>query len=235
VQDKRRYKRFTLKVLEVTGKMILASQVEVVDISIGGISIKANRRLNIGGEYSLRLEDRNKVVSLKGTVVWSSLSETMAGRAGEAIPIYKAGLKFANISAEKINELLNFIEDHKKEEVYVMGSSRLNIRFHIDDAKKTFLNFPESYKVKKISLGGMLIESAATLEIEDRMPMELFLNDNMRIKFVGRIASCKNVEEVAEKLWDVGIEFLNLTDDDKDALKSFVDYCAAVESRSEPQ
>jgi c-di-GMP-binding flagellar brake protein YcgR len=233
MQDKRRYKRFTLKVLEVTGKMVLASEVEVVDISIGGISIKANRRLNIGGEYSLKLEDRNTAISLRGTVMWSSLSETKSGRAGEAIPIYKAGLKFTNISAEKITELLNFIEDHKKEEIYSMGSSRLNIRFHIDDAKRTVLNFPETFKVKKISPGGMLIESAAALEIEGRMPMELLLHNDKAVKFVGRIASCKTVEGVAEKLWDVGIEFLDLTDRDRDTLKSFVDYCAAIESRSE--
>ena len=139
MQDSRRFKRFTLKVLEVTGKMIFATEVDVVDISIGGISIKANRRLNIGGEYALKLEDRTRTISLKGTVVWSSLSETKVGRAGEVVPIYKAGLKFTNISVEKITELLSFIEDHKKEEIYVMGSSRLNIRFHIDDEKKTLL------------------------------------------------------------------------------------------------
>jgi c-di-GMP-binding flagellar brake protein YcgR len=235
MKDKRRYKRFTLKVLEVTGKMIFATEVEVVDISIGGISIKANRRLNIGGEYSLKLEDRNTAISLKGTVVWSSLSETKAGHAGEAIPIYKAGLKFTNISAEKITELLEFIEDHKKEEVYVMGSSRLNIRFHIDDSKKTLLNFPETYTVKKISLGGMLIESAVGLAIESRIPMELFLHNDKMVKFIGRIASCVPLKVGSEELCDIGIEFLDLTNGDKNILKSFIDYCAAVESRSEEE
>ena len=231
MQDSRRFKRFTLKVLEATGKMIFATEVDVVDISIGGISIKANRRLNIGGEYALKLEDRTRTISLKGTVVWSSLSETKVGRAGEVVPIYKAGLKFTNISVEKITELLSFIEDHKKEEIYVMGSSRLNIRFHIDDEKKTLLNYPASYKVKKISLGGMLVECVLPLEIESKIPMELFLHDDNIIRFVGRVASCLVLEADGQELYDIGIEFLELTDKKKDILKSFVDYCAAIEVR----
>ncbi|HUH65269.1 MAG TPA: PilZ domain-containing protein [Syntrophales bacterium] len=232
MQDSRRYTRFTLKVLEVTGKIIFASEVEVVDISIGGISIKANRRLNIGGEYVLKLEDRQRAISLKGTVVWSSLGETKQGRHGEVIPIYKAGLKFLNISVEKITELLNFIEDHKKEEVYVIGSSRLNIRFHVDDEKKTLLDYPASYKAKKISLGGMLIECVLPLEIGSTIPMELFLHNDNIIKFVGRVASCLVLEDGGQKLYDVGIEYLGLTDKDKDVLKSFVNYCAAIEAKS---
>jgi c-di-GMP-binding flagellar brake protein YcgR len=231
--EKRSFKRFTLKVLEVSGKMIFASDVEVVDISIGGISIKADRRLNIGREYTLKLEDRSRTLSLNGAVVWSSLCETRAGRQGEVVPIYKAGLKFTNIPVETITELLGFIEDHKKEEIYVMGSSRLNIRFHIDDSHKSRLNFPANYRVKQISLGGMLIECAAALEIESRISMELSLHDGKTIKFMGRVASCQVFEAEGLQFYDVGIEFLDVADMDKDTLKAFVDYCAAIEASGE--
>ena len=112
-----------------------------------------------------------------------------------------------------------------------MGSSRLNIRFHIDDEKKTLLNYPASYKVKKISLGGMLVECVLPLEIESKIPMELFLHDDNIIRFVGRVASCLVLEADGQELYDIGIEFLELTDKKKDILKSFVDYCAAIEVR----
>jgi c-di-GMP-binding flagellar brake protein YcgR len=233
MQNKRRFKRFTLKVLEIHGRMIAATEVKVVDISIGGIRLKANRRLNIGNEYALKLESVDKVISLKGVVVWSSLSDNTEGAHGEVVPIYTAGLKFTNISASQITQLLEFIEMHMKEEIYVMGSSRLNVRFHINDPEKAILNYPASYKVRKISLGGMLIECVQSLEVESRIPMELSLREDNPLKFVGRIASCQVMEDSDPKQYAIGIEFLGLTKKDNETLATFVEYCAAIEEGSE--
>jgi len=233
MHDKRKHKRLTLRVLDIHGHMVFATEVKVLDISIGGIRLKANRRLNIGSEYALKLEDKNKVVSLKGAVVWSSLSEHKDITGGEVVPIYTAGLKFVNLSAEKITQLLEFIECHMKEEVHVMGSSRLNIRFHINGEEKSILNYPASYKVKKISLGGMLIECVQALEVESRIPMEVFLSDDAAIRFVGRIVSCGVIDSGDLKQYDIGIEFLDLKDIDKGILATFIDYCVAIENRSE--
>ena len=233
MQIKRRFKRFTLKVLEIHGRMTAATDVKIDDISIGGIRLRANRRLNIGNEYVLKLEDKKKVVSLKGVVVWSSLSDNREGSHGEIVPIYTAGLKFTNISAEKITQLLDFIEDHKKEEVYVMGSSRLNVRFHVNDPERASLNYPASYKVKKISLGGMLIECLQALEIESRIPMALSLQDDKAMKFVGRIASSQLMEDGDPKQYNIGIEFLDLTEKDNEMLATFIKYCAAIEGENE--
>ena len=108
MRDKRRYKRVTLNDLEVNGKMIAATEMKVVDISISGISLKANSRLDIGVEYPLKLEGKT-AVSLRGTVVWCSLNETRKRSDGEMMAIYSAGLKFKKMSTEKTTELLNFI------------------------------------------------------------------------------------------------------------------------------
>ena len=116
--DKRKYKRFKLNDREVNGKMVLATEVKVVDISISGISLKANRRLNIGSDYTLKLEG-SKTISLRGTVVWCSLIETRKGTQGEMIPIYSAGMQFKDMSTERMTELQYFIESHKIEEVHV--------------------------------------------------------------------------------------------------------------------
>jgi hypothetical protein len=115
MQDSRRFKRFALKILEIHGRMIAATEVKVIDISIGGIRLRANRRLNIGHEYALKLEARDKVLSLRGMVAWSKLSDNMSGPHGEVVPVYTAGLKFKAISDDKITQLLDFIEKYKKE------------------------------------------------------------------------------------------------------------------------
>ncbi len=108
MKSKRRYKRYKLDSMGINGKMVFATDVKILDISVGGVSLKADRRLDIGNEYVLKLENRDRLISVKGVVVWSSLSGTREGAGGEAVPIYTAGLKFTDSSPEKIEELLSF-------------------------------------------------------------------------------------------------------------------------------
>jgi len=186
--DKRKYNRFKLNDLKVHGKMVLATEVKVIDISISGISLKANKRFNIGSLYTLKLEGK-KTVSLRGTVVWCSLIETRKGSQGEMIPIYSAGMQFKNMSIERVTELLYFIDSHKIEVAHMVEGAGLNIRFHLKDPKNAVLIYPDNYKVKTISLGGMRIECLRDFEIESRITMEMFIHKDKPLKFVGRVAS----------------------------------------------
>jgi c-di-GMP-binding flagellar brake protein YcgR len=211
--------------------MVLATEVKVIDISISGISLKANRRLNIGSDYTLKLEG-NDTISLRGTVIWSSLNETRKGSQGEMIPIYSAGMKFKDMSAERITELQYLIESHKLEEVNVTGGTRQNIRFHIKDPENAILMYPDDYKVKTISLGGLLIECSRNFEIESRIPMEMFIHDDNTLKFVGRVASCQVKDKEGQKQYDIGIEFLDLTEKDRKVLSSFIDHSAMTDTET---
>ena len=228
MHDKRRYKRFKLNDLEVHGKMALATEVKVLNISISGISLKANRRLNIGSDYTLKLEG-SKSISLRGTVVWCSLIETSKGSQGEMIPIYSAGMQFKDMSTERTTELQHLIESHKIEEVHVMGGTRLNVRFHIKDPENVVLIYPDNYKVKTISLGGMLIECLQNFEIESRIPMEMSVNDDNTLKFVGRVASSQVIDKEGQKQYHIGIEFLDLTEKDRKVISSFIDNSAMTD------
>ncbi len=104
MREARRYKRFKLNDCEITGKIILFNEVKVIDISIGGISLEANRRLNIGSDYNLKLEGKN-TISMRGTVVWCTLGETSKVARGEVMPIYSAGMQFKDMSADMAMEL----------------------------------------------------------------------------------------------------------------------------------
>lgn len=229
MEDKRRHKRFILNVAEVKAKMMFATEVKVIDISIGGISLKANRRLNIGNEYTLKLDDKNKVIPVKGTVVWSSLGECKAGGNGEVVPIYTAGLKLADMPMERIDELQNFIEGHKKNAVNVKEGKRLNVRVHLDNADTAVLNIPASYKVREIGLGGLLIECLQDIEIGSIIPMSLSLHEDKLIKVTGRVASCRGEFSDGQKHYAIGLEFLDLTDKDREALTTFIACCPFVE------
>ncbi len=235
MDDKRRNKRFKLNVLEVSATAMFTKEVKVIDISIDGVSFESTKLLNLGSSCALRLTDTRNSISLKGIVVWASLTKTREGQGGEVIPVYNVGMKFTGISPEKRVEILNFIMGNKKSYVYVEGGTRLNLRFNINDPAGAIINLPDSYDVKTISLRGMLIESISDLEIESRIPMELALQEDDAIRFLGRVASSQMTEGINGKHFDIGIEFLDLRSEDREKLVTFIQYCAALEYRSEAE
>ncbi len=150
------------------------------------------------------------------------------------IPLYTAGMRFINLSDDQKKELATFIEGQKDfsvEKVYKVGDPgelRCSIRFLVDPPfNKAVLKVSENYAVKKISLGGMLIESEVPLKIEEKIPMEMLLPGNTQIRFSGRIASCleipvaKGPEEGVSR-YDIGIEFLEIGEEDREKLRGFV-------------
>jgi len=114
MQGGRRYERFPVDNDEMNSSMALADHVQVLDISEGGISLKADIRLNIGRQYTLTIKSKLNVATVKGIIVWSSLIEHKEDAKGNIVPIYKAGLQFTNISQEAIHEIIGSLRQTKQ-------------------------------------------------------------------------------------------------------------------------
>jgi c-di-GMP-binding flagellar brake protein YcgR len=234
MQDRRQHNRYRTDVMEINGKMVLAKSVKILDISIGGVCFQTEKSLNVGCEYTLKMEGKGRVLTVKGFVVWAILSGSLADSDGNIIPIYKAGMKFIDVSDEKINEIVNFIEDHKKAvdkqvDLYNPSGNRLFVRICIEDPEEAILNYHGSYKVKNISLGGMLIESEHLLEIESKLPMEMILNEESSIKFLGRIINCLLVKDKDIEHYDIRVEFVEMSEKDKEILVKFINLCDTID------
>ena len=203
--------------------MLFTNEVQVIDVSNGGIFVKADRRFEIGREYSVKLEYEDKVLSLHGIVAWSALSERGEGSFGRTVPIYKAGIRFADISMEKLNELIAHMgsampDGHESEQVnrtVTPGVQRVA-------PKKTVLKPRERYRLKKISLRGLLIESERELAIEATLPMELSLLGKRSIGLLGRVAYCLKGEAEGASLYHIGIDFIDMSERDREKLRGFL-------------
>jgi len=114
MQEGRRYERFPVDNDEMNSSMALADYIQVLDISEGGISLKADIRLNMGRQYTLTIKTKRNVSTVKGIIVWSSLIENKKDATGNIVPIYKAGLQFTNISREAINEIIGSLQYKKQ-------------------------------------------------------------------------------------------------------------------------
>jgi len=116
MQGKRGHERFLVEGLEIKGKMMFAARVKILNISLSGVAIETDKRLDIGSEYSLTIEDRDGVLSVKGVVVWSRVNGHERGLGGHMIPIYIAGMKFRDPINEGIEKIIRLAEDHMKGE-----------------------------------------------------------------------------------------------------------------------
>jgi hypothetical protein len=135
MQEKRRYERFTVNSHDLQSSMVLASHVQVLDISEGGISLKADLRLNIGRQYTLTIKSNHNASTVKGIIVWSSLVDHKEDSAGNSVPIYEAGLQFTHVSREAIDEIIGALQDknpdfnQRNNSVYVdFGLASLDIQ-----------------------------------------------------------------------------------------------------------
>lgn len=84
MEERRLHKRFSVE--GIHGNILFVSEINIIDISVGGIAIETSRRLKIANEYTFRLEDAGKKLSLKGNVVWAVLKECKKGLHDDVIP-----------------------------------------------------------------------------------------------------------------------------------------------------
>ncbi|MGC2063462.1 MAG: PilZ domain-containing protein [Thermodesulfovibrionales bacterium] len=223
MNEQRRHKRFIVEGMEINGEMLFATEVFVLDVSISGMSFKADRRLDIDKEYTIRLQDHDRTIKVKGVVVWSSLVGNKEGRRGDSIPVYAAGMKFTNAQNDRISEIISFIESHERQS-HEQGAGRhlRDLRFTIINPGSAVLQFPSQYQVKEISAGGMLIESDQALAPEERFPMELLIPEEELISFTGRVASCIDISAKGVEHFNIGIEFIGMAAQHLKKLHDFI-------------
>lgn len=217
MDEKRRHNRVAVE--GVYGNVFSASKAEIINMSLGGAAIQLEINLKIGKEYNVRLEGKNKHIELKGIVAWSVLSGSHKGPHGDIIPVYHIGIEFTNVLTDKNAELIDFIETHK-----IKGAEdRLRgLRFKIHPNEKAIVDYSFGYRIRNISLSGMLIETMQVFKPEDRLHMEIVLKIGSVIRFVGRVASCVEIADKHPTHYDVGIEFIEMSEADKLKLGEFV-------------
>jgi hypothetical protein len=110
LHERRRHRRFEVRQMRLHGEMPSANLVKVMNISAGGILVMADRELNVGKKYSLKIGYKDKVLIVKTVAKWASLVETVEDAHGQVIPVCMAGLQFTDIIKGDIQEIISLLE-----------------------------------------------------------------------------------------------------------------------------
>ncbi|MEJ2601456.1 MAG: PilZ domain-containing protein [Anaerolineales bacterium] len=214
----RKYPRSVVVGMGVTVKTLFHESVKLLDISIGGASIRSSRRFHMGGEYVFKFDLKGRFVSVKGVIVWEKLSGTKKISEEEVMPVYTAGIKFTDVVTDAALELRQFLVDKLKER-RVAG---VRLKFHTPES--TLLSFKEDCVVKDLSIGGMQIVMGQKPSVETACSFDLVLAGNENpVHGEGKVAYCiEPTEEIPQGYW-VGVEFLEMGEEDKLRVSRFLE------------
>jgi hypothetical protein len=222
---RRRYERFAVTDRDLRVKAALTEVIQLSNVSVGGACIITTRVLQPGDNVLLKIPSEKVEKPLKCTIIWEAVSDRPLQRNGEDIPAYKAGLKFSDLLPGTIVRLKDYMrsagipEEGNRDE----GHAPSPLRFSIFPNERARMSCSATFPVRKISLGGMLVEAASELEIGVSYPAALYLPGNERpVRFNGRIAS----QIPLAGCFGVGIEFCDMSGDDRKRLSEFLDTLA---------
>lgn len=226
IQGSSRHARFQAPGDGVSGEMVISEEVKIVNISIGGIALNVHRKLTVGKEYVLNLYANNEAISVSAEMTRFHLSGWKTNAKGNNVPLYLVGMAFKNVSPKRGKEIAEFIYNHEIDGVKIDTGSRLSgtrlfARVRIDSSDKHRLNLQTRYRVKVLSMGGMLIESEESANLNNMVHMKIYLPEDRSISSLGRIVSCRTMG-VAPEHYDMGIEFIEMSEEDREKLKTFL-------------
>jgi hypothetical protein len=190
-----------------------------------GACVTTRERLTFSDKHLIKFHGGGTPFTLSCHVIWETTSIELTSPTKGSDPVYKAGVAFNDTASDKMITLKDFIRvsgtpnQQRLSDEY--GSSAL--RFQVQANEKVLLYYPRISYVKKISLGGMLIGSDSGIQVEKRFPMAVFLaNENLPLKFEGRVVCCIEIADKKSKSFDIGIEFLDMSIHDKSRLSRFL-------------
>jgi Tfp pilus assembly protein PilZ len=224
MRSMRKHKRFKLDLIDLNSKISLVGKVEIIDISLGGVALKADRKLNIGKECLIMLGHEGKPINVKGVVVRSELSGIEERAEGNQVTIYSMGILFNDASTGKVKDFLASIENHKKTPVPSQADWFSNyFRLRITTPSEKVLDLPTHFGVKEINQSGVIIQTDHHLKIDSMVLLELSLNACDSVSFMGKVVTCHRQQDKAHANYDIGIQFLEITDRDRSLLTSFIE------------
>ena len=232
MQDRRYYTRYKLNITNIQGEIPFAKNVKILNMSLSGALLKTDKRPDIGNRYILKLESEGKILTLQGIVIRSEINKGNQDSQENIVPTYTVGIHFMNIEDEKLIEIAKFIKDHILDDQeqganitdpYQQKGDRLRLRLLIEDPERASLYKRQIYyQVTNISLSGMRIESEHEMETDEILLMEIRLPEKKILSFLGKIMSCNLSEDTVSGMYQVGIEFIDMSEQDKQILCDFI-------------
>ncbi|MGE5893785.1 MAG: PilZ domain-containing protein [bacterium] len=106
--EKRKYTRIKA-IKAMGGKVLLSSDIELIDISLGGIHFVCSKRLTTNSVCTIALACGSEKVSFRGMIV-RSIFRGVRESQKDKHPVYEIAMEFSNLSDHQLTCLKRVIE-----------------------------------------------------------------------------------------------------------------------------
>jgi len=107
--ERRQHRRFYVENMGVDCDMPSASRVKLMNIGSGGALVMADKLINIGKSYALKIGYKDKLLFVKANAVWALLADCEKQDNGDVIPLFIAGMQFVNVIKGELPEILGLL------------------------------------------------------------------------------------------------------------------------------
>lgn len=110
--EKRKFERITVNG-RVSGNIVYATDIQIVDLSPGGVLLLGSKKLDPRSECTIHLNYKNKNIVLDGIVVRAHLKETIRINS-DIVPVYEIAVEFNeldNKTIESIKNIMSYLTD----------------------------------------------------------------------------------------------------------------------------
>lgn len=215
-EEKRRHRRYDVE--GVRGSLRLSMDATILNLSVDGMALETHSWLSVGRKYSFKLRrDGEGTIPLTGEVMWCNLVRTSRDERGETLPVYRAGVKFDNVLSDTAQEVRSFIEQNA---VVRLDTTRLFGRFRVP-GREADVALEQDFEVRRVSFSGMLMEADFVPDVESRFNVEIQAGDDP-VSVTVRVAHVHELEKPRQHRAEIGVEFLDLSEEAHDALSLLI-------------
>jgi len=203
----------------VSGGFLFSTNAKILNLSLDGVALETGGYLHIGRSYSLKLTHGDEELALPGRVVWCRMVGTASGEGGDSTPVYSAGVQFEELLSGTAREVQRFLGGN----AVVSPKTRLFGRFRLHSSETADLDYQASFRVEKISLNGMEVDSDTFIEPETVLDLVMRLGSH-DLTTSGRVVHGRQLDPQpgVESASRLGIEFLDMSKETKQAIKSLI-------------
>jgi Tfp pilus assembly protein PilZ len=208
-----------LEVEGISGGFRFSTNAKVLNLSLAGMAIETSDYLQVGRSYSLKLSHGEEDLALRGRVVWCRLVGTASVEGGESVALYSAGLQFENLLSDTARAVHHFLGSN----AVIALEKRLFGRFRLHESETADLDHQAAFRVEKISLSGMQVESDSFVEPDTVLDLELNIGDE-RLTLSGRVVHGRRLEPSpgVESASRLGIEFVSMSEETEQEIRQLI-------------
>jgi len=216
-RERRRSARHVVR--DVKGTLHLAADAKIMNMSLTGMAVETDSPLRVGKKYSLGIRHGEGLsLRLSGVVVWCQVRSLRRGASADSKPVYAAGIQFDDALTETASDLARIL----RATAVIAVEKRISGRFSVDLPEPVNLNATYPFEVKTISTVGLLIETELLPPRDAVIDLDVDLH-GYRLRARGRVAHTSEVTGASGATASrVGVEFLDLLQEDRKAVEAFI-------------